>query len=86
MKNLQKVFFTTIIVTSLFAANAFAACGGSSPNLIAANASRDEVMACFNIAKNGDTINIQPERQHGHPEYLRARSLLHFKVPEQAIL
>ena len=58
MKNLLKVFFTTILVTSLFAANAFAACGGSSPNLIAANASRDEVMACFNIAKNGDTINI----------------------------
>ncbi|MBP9009704.1 MAG: CFI-box-CTERM domain-containing protein [Smithellaceae bacterium] len=59
MKVLQKLFFITILLTCLFTAEAFAACGGSSPNLIAADASRTEVAACVNkAAQSGDTITI----------------------------
>ena len=36
----------------------YAACTGTSPNLYAASASRDDVMACVNVATYGDTINI----------------------------
>jgi hypothetical protein len=47
------------ILIVLFAVEAHAACGGSSPNLIAADASRTEVAACVTAAaQSGDTITI----------------------------
>ena len=47
-----------VLFVLLLAVESYAACSGTSPNLTAANASRDEVLACFNVAYSGDTINV----------------------------
>jgi hypothetical protein len=53
MKRLLFILLFILLPSSLWAA-----CSGSSPNLTAASANRDDVAACVAAATYGDTINI----------------------------
>lgn len=54
---MKKMFYGLLIVF-LTSSVGYAACGGSSPNLIAADASYTEVAACVSAATTGDTITV----------------------------
>jgi hypothetical protein len=58
MRHRALMLMTGLPVLLLGPAAAEAACGGSSPTLIAASASRTDVLDCVNAAVSGDTINV----------------------------
>lgn len=47
-----------LLIMVVFPSRSLAACGGASPNLVAASASQSDVMECVDTASNGDTINV----------------------------
>lgn len=58
----QKILYVLLVYFILLATTLplFAACGGSSPNLIAATANRSDVSDCIDTATYGDIISIPP--------------------------
>lgn len=58
MKKTLSTFMVGMIGSLLLFVHAFAACIGTSPNLTAASASRNDVADCVTVATYGDTINI----------------------------
>lgn len=54
----MKYIAIAIILFFCFSQSIFAACGGSSPNLTAADTSLAEVQACVDASVDGDTITI----------------------------
>lgn len=47
-----------LVLMLAFAGACWGACGGSSPNRVAADATRTEVAACVTAATTGDTITV----------------------------
>lgn len=58
MREFSGYFLIVVFVILFSSGNAFAACSGSSPNLIAASAARGDVADCITAATDGDTITI----------------------------
>lgn len=55
---MKKYIHAILLISILYPGLLWAACGGTSPNLVAASASRDEVMDCISKAARGDTVNV----------------------------